>query len=248
MKIKSIYMPFILAIVFLVGIYGSSALGFWSAEEVKELTKIVSGEFEGMPDPEDIRGSYSFGDLYDAFDIDPLIMAKAFGIESDDPAAIKAKDLELFYPDLPDDTEIGTGAIKIFVSIYTGLPYVGEDDLPRSAVDVLMSDGKWSDELTIAYEGRIIELPSAEIVTVEVQEEKAESEAIAEEDHEEVVVGEIKGKTTVTDLLDWGLTIEQVEVIFGFEVANNNMVIRDICNDNGLSFGDVKVEILALLP
>lgn len=246
MRFKTVYIPLALALVFLVGIYGSTALGVWSAEETKEPIKIASGEFEGMPDPEDIRGSYTFGDIGDAFDMDPSIIAEAFGIETDEPEKVKAKDLELFYPDLGEEVEIGTGAIKTFVSLYTGIPYVGEDGIPLQAVTILKDEGKWNDELEVLYQGLIVELPKAQQdVTIEEKETIEES---AVEEHEEVVVGEVKGKTTVADLIDWGLTMEQVEEVLGMEVGNINMVIRDICNDNGLSFGEVKTELAALVP
>lgn len=237
-KVKTSYVPVILAAVFVVGIAGSNLIGIWAAEEERTPVKIAQGEFEGLPDPEDIRGSYSFGDLEEAFDVPAEVTAEAFGIRVDDPSIIKAKDLELFYPDLGDDVEIGTGAIKTFISLYTGIPYVGEDGLPQNAVAVLEREGKWSDELAAEYDGRIVVLPESEEVTMTVPDKPEDG---TDEEHEETVIGEIKGKTTVAELIEWGMTLEEVEEVIGVEVPNVNMTVRDICNNNGISFGEKKL-------
>lgn len=241
MTIKMTYLPFVFAAILAIGIFASGELGLWDESETKEPAKFTSGTFEGMPNPEDIRGSFSFGDIEAAFGVEASLIAEAFGIATEAPALIKAKDLEGFYPNLDEGVEIGTGAIKAFVSIYTELPYVGEDGIPSTAVDVLKREGKWNEAYEELYSGMIIDLQNVEASTSANSVEEVEKSVPAEEEHE-TPVGEIKGKTTVEDLIDWGLTLEEIEAVLGIEVPNTNMVIRDLCTANGLEFGEIKVE------
>ena len=44
-------------------------MGSWQTESNKQPKKFETGEFEGMPNPEDIRGSYYFSDIENAFNI-----------------------------------------------------------------------------------------------------------------------------------------------------------------------------------
>lgn len=65
-------------------------------------------------------------------------MANAFGLPADvDPSTFKNKDLETIYAD--QELEIGTGSVRMFVALYTGLPYeyVEEPYLLDEAVQIL---------------------------------------------------------------------------------------------------------------
>lgn len=137
MKINSKTLLTSFVLILVVGIAGAKLTGLWITESTKEPVKFSEGEFEGQYDPEDIRGSYTFCDIEDAFGIKAELIAEAFNIETDDPCSVKAKDLETVYGYLDEDTEIGTGAIKMFVAFYTGLPYGDIEYLPSTAVDVL---------------------------------------------------------------------------------------------------------------
>jgi hypothetical protein len=82
---------------------------------------IREGEFAGMPNPLDIRGSYTWDDVAGLLTFDVELALKAFG--ASDPTT-KVNTLESIYGEasLPEGTEIGTDAVRLFVSLLTGLP------------------------------------------------------------------------------------------------------------------------------
>jgi hypothetical protein len=124
------------------GIAISMAAGYWKTESTKEPVKIKEGEFAGLPNPADVRGSYTWDDVAKAFAIPVEKVLEAFG--ATDPAQ-KANSLEAKYAGtLPEGVEIGTGSVRLFAALYTGLPYEADEGtvLPASAITVLRADGK----------------------------------------------------------------------------------------------------------
>lgn len=236
---RSKWIALSLIIIIFGGIYVSKEAGLWDTEVSKTPTKFVTGENQGANDPEAIRGSYTFAEIETHYGVPAEVLATAFSITSDNPAIIACKDLEALYTNLPDGVEIGTGSVKQYVSIYTGLPYLGDDVLPLSAKESLDALGLWSSDLDI-------ELISLEKLTYSLEDK-------VEEGHEEVdygdegVITELKGKTTVAEVLSTGVTLEEIEAVLGVEIGNNNLAIRDICTNNGLQFGEIKIEINNLI-
>jgi hypothetical protein len=124
------------------GIALSMAAGYWKTESTKEPVKIKEGEFAGLPNPADVRGSYTWADVATAFAIPVDKVLEAFG--ATDPAQ-KANSLEAKYAGtLPEGLEIGTGSVRLFAALYTGLPYEADEGtvLPTSAITVLRAEGK----------------------------------------------------------------------------------------------------------
>ena len=241
MRLNTRLTAILFAVVLFGGIGIANASGLWVTESTKEPALIQEGEFAGMSDPADIRGSYSFEDVAASFDITAEVLAEAFGIETDNPEGVLCKDLEGIYPAEDEDLEIGTGSVRQFVAIYTGLPYDGDDGFPSTAIRVLRREDKWTEELETLLADRIVELgPSPYAGTASETAQPSQ-----EEDHEETIG--VKGKTTVAETLEWGLTLEQVEDIMGVKVDNQNMTIRDICSQNGVSFSEVKTALNELL-
>ena len=59
---------------------------------------------------------------------------------------------------------------------------------------------------------------------------------------------EIKGKTTMGELLTYGLTKEQFQEITGIEMPDNSGVgLRDFVTENGLEMGTIKTQIIEAL-
>lgn len=253
MKLNNQWLVIAIFVIVFGGIFIFDSFGMWQTESSKEVTKISEGKFAGEGNPEDIRGSYSFNDINDNFDIDPAILAKAFNIETSDPGSIKAKDLETLYSELGDDMEIGTGAVKQFVASYKGLPYEGEDYILSSTITVLNDAGKWNDELASQFVNLIIEVDELNkvsfdnIVSPDSNSENSQESNLSSESSDHVEEIGIKGKTTVSDAISYGITLEQIEEVLGVEVTNKNMLIRDICEQNGLGFSTVKAELASLL-
>jgi hypothetical protein len=245
MRIRSFGILIAILIIVFGGIYSFKGLGLWQTESTKEPQKFESGLFEGQPMPDDIRGSYSFGDIEAAYGVQAATLAKAFNMDSNQPKDIKAKDLESVYDELEEGVEIGTGSVKLFVSLYTGLPYEGDDYILDTAVTILKADGKWSDLLEAELSGRILTLREAQKSEVISSSAEAEDSATDESDHEEEIG--IKGKTTVNDAIAYGISKEVIEEILGIEVENDNMLIRDLCEQNEISFSVVKEQLNTLL-
>lgn len=135
-----------LAIISIVTIFGgiglSSILGWWRTTTDKEPVLIRSGEFAGLPDPGDIRGSYTWADVSKAFGIPEAGILAAFGSSS---ATDKANSLEETWGALlPEGLTFGMDSVRNFVALYTGLPFtvpVGVI-LPVTAIAVLRAEGK----------------------------------------------------------------------------------------------------------
>lgn len=214
-------------------------------ESTKEPSKFTSGDFEGKPNPEDIRGSYSFSDIENAFGVEASLIAAAFGIQTEDPGSVKAKDIEEIYDGVGEEIEIGTGSVKKFVSLFTGLPYEGDDFLPQTAVEILKAEGKWDKKMEEALNGYFLEgdLIIGEIVLDMNEKEETSLDLGNESSIEHTEEIGIKGKSTVADAVSYGIPLEDIEAVLGFQVQNENMLIRDLCEQNGLSFGTIKEQL-----
>ncbi|MBN2853444.1 MAG: hypothetical protein JXQ23_11980 [Clostridia bacterium] len=232
MKINSKIIAVVIAVIMVGGIILSDALGFWETETVKQPNKLVSGEY----DAEDIRGSYTFLDIENSFDITSETLAQAFGIVTENPDEVAVNSFESIFTNLGEDIEIGTSSVAFFVALYTDTPFTVYAYLPQSAYDLLISENRLSSERAEILKDYIV---PTELVYYD-------NLTITEETEEEEEIG-VKGKTTYNDLLDYGLTSEEIDPILGGAVSVKGMLIRDICTDRGLSFSVVKEQINALL-
>ena len=95
MNLTSKPLAIIVMVLMFGGIFFSSAMGWWATESTKEPITFTDGEFAGEANPADIRGSYTFGDIANSFDVTPEILAQAFGITEGDPAVFAIKELEV---------------------------------------------------------------------------------------------------------------------------------------------------------
>ena len=235
MKLQSGAIAIIVTGAFIVGIGISMLTGWWRTEGTRIPVKFTSGEHAGDYNPADIRGSYTFQDISDAFDVPVAELARAFGITSlENPAAFQLKELEEMY-EATAAGEVGTDAARYFVALYTGLPYEPEDTtlLPSPAVSVL-SD-RVSEEVLAVLRGRTLSLSTVR-----------GGDAVETEEHT-TEVGVVKGKTTFGELMDWGLSEEQVKKALGFPIGRNGESVRDACVSNNVEFKDVKEALQALL-
>jgi len=232
MKIKAIHVGIIIVVIMVAGIFIANSMGYWQTEKIKQPNKLVSGEY----DAEDIRGSYAFQDISNAFDITVDTLAKAFGLNSENPETIKLNFLESVFINLDDDVEIGTSSVAFFVALYTDTPYTVYSYIPRFAYNILIEENK--------IDKQIIE----EILPYIVDTEYIDVDNFIsdkEEDHEEVIA--VNGKTTYNILVDYGIKAEDINKVLNGEVTNKSLLIRDICTERGLSFSVVKEQLNALL-
>ena len=250
-RLKPFHVAVIVPVVFVVGIGGSMLLNWWITESTKLPRSFSSGEFAGEYNPADIRGSYSFADIESAFGIPVDVLAQAFGVtDTLDPSGFQAKSLEEMYVVQPDGGEVGTDALRYFVSLYTGLPYLPEEStrLPSPAVGVL-SERLSTADLAVVRQ-RIV--PIGDLLSLVEEhgavEEPAATEAttvVADEHAEDGLV--VNGTTTFGVLLDWGLSREQIEEVLGGEMGSRLEKVRDYATEQGVEFSTLKSAFQALL-
>lgn len=233
----------------------SDAFGYWATESSKTPAVIESGEFAGEADPADIRGSFSFGDLEAAFDIKVEVLAEAFGVNVAEAEGFQLKSLETIYEALAEaGTEVGTGSVRYFVALYTGLPYELTEAvyLPQPAVDLLIEEGKVVGEAVEALKAIGVEIPEAALGNIEVEgavESTGEpAGATGEPEGEAVAEGLlIKGQTTFRDVLDANVTEAEIESVIGEEMPNPLTGIKTYCTEEDLSFETVKTALQTLV-
>ena len=241
-RIKTTTLGLVILAAMFGGIAISMAAGYWKTESTKEPVKIKEGEFAGLPNPADIRGSYTWADVAKAFAIPVEKVLEAFG--ATDPTQ-KANSLEAKYAGtLPEGLEIGTGSVRLFAALYTGLPYEADEGtvLPASAIPVLRADGKADkariDEAAAKAISGTTAAPAAAAPAAAPAPAKAAPAvpaaapapapaaqakpvtpsttvaAAAAQEHTPVT-GTVVGKTTFGDLASWGYDMKKVEAILG---------------------------------
>jgi hypothetical protein len=251
MKMNSKILGILILVLIFGGILGSSILGWWQTTGSRVPQKIETGDHAGAYNPADIRGSYSFGDVSNSFDISVETLARAFAVPTEvDPTIFQVKELETIYADLGDDVEVGTDSVRLFVAYYTGLPHVPEETtvLLRPAVNILKNQADLSADQIAYLDAHIIDL-TTETEMDHVPQGNPQGEPKADSDQEEVEHDEaemkVRGQTSFAELLDWGVPTESIAAIIGGELPNRLMLVRDYCTENGLQFGQIKTELQA---
>ena len=253
MKIKNWHMGLVVLIVIFGGIAMTMAFNLWktegggggqgSGDSMVPVTFKV-GEFAGEYNPADIRGSYSFGNISELFEIPLAELGTAFGLEAiENLAYFGCGDLEAAYANLEEDVEIGTGSVKVFVALYTGLPYTLADDeyLPQSAVELLKAKATLTEDQIAFLDTHSVDISGLQIV----EPSTVTGEDTPTEEHEESTERIVKGNTTFKDVLDWGIPEEEIEAIIGGELPATGMTIRDFAIQEGLDFDHIKAPLQA---
>lgn len=240
MKIRSPQLA-ILSVVFIFGgILISMLAGLWQSESSKIPAAYTSGEYAGEYNPADIRGSYSFGDIASAFDVPAEVLIEAFGFDGyDRPAAMQVKLFEEIYGEI-DGLEVGTDSMRLFVALYLSRPYTPEEGtgLPARAVELLLQEEKIGQE-------KAAELKAGMVVDIsgKIPESAEAAVQAAEEAEEEESDTTIKGNTTFRDLVEWGLSREEIEEVIGMPPGEPTQAMRDFFMEQGVEFSTVKDEL-----
>jgi len=241
MKIKTWHMGLIVLIVIFGGIGGTMAFNLWNTEGGQGIggsrvpVTFQVGEFAGEYNPADIRGSYSFGYICELFEIPLTELGTAFSLGAiENLANFRCKDLKATYANLEEDVEIGTGSVKVFVALYTGLPITLSDDehLPQSAVEILKAKAILTEDQVAFLDTHSVDISGIQIV---------EPDTVHEESTERI----IQGKTTFKEVLYWGIPEEEIEAIIGEKIPATGMTIRDFANQKGLEFSTIKATLQA---
>lgn len=233
MKINTLTMGIIILLLIFGGISTTLAMDLWSTTSDKTPAKIKEGYAAGSYNPADIRGSYTFNEVADAFEIDLGVMFEAFNIPSDtDGNEIKTKDLENLYEG--SEAEIGNESVQLFVALYKNLPIELDGTyITKNAAKLILQENS---QLT-GEQKNYIETHSVDL-TIVSQTDEIDSDNISE--GTETVERIINGSSTFQNVLDAGVTKEQIEIVINSEMPPTNQTVKNYCIEKGLSFSDIK--------
>jgi hypothetical protein len=253
MAIKSKFLGGLVLVVMFGGIMLTSVLGLWNTGTSKEPSLIIGGEAAGKPNPADIRGSYSFGDIEKGFGVPVKDMKTAFRLpEETDGATFQVKGLETLYEaEAAAGKEIGADSMRLFVADYAGLPFTISSDiyLPAAAVEMLKARGSLTAEQVQYLNAHSIAGESGAAPAVETgttPASKADSSAPAVVKTEPPADAKvISGSTTFQQVLDWGVPQSAIEAVIGGAMPDPSGVIKDYITGKGLEFFSYKQKLQA---
>lgn len=236
MKSNHLFISIAIVVIIFGTIIATSALGIWQTTSSKIPAKYQNGVAKGEYNPDDIRGSYTFGDISDIFNIPLDDLGNAFAVENKNNfSAFQCKNLEEIYlVSKNSGKEVGTNSVRVFVALYKGLPIELDTTtyFPETAEEILLNTGKLTDKQKAFVNSHL------------VKPEKSSDSHIVEESESS---GFIKGKTTFKEILALGVKKEDIEALLNVEISDTSVVIKDFCSENGLEFSTVKADIQILI-
>ena len=268
MRITPRWMAVLVVSILFGGILLSIALGEWTTKSTKEPLKFSEGDYAGEYNPADIRGSYTFGDISELFDIPLEDLAVAFRVSEPDVAAVSVKTLEEKFVDLGVD--LGTSSVRLFVALYTGLPFdlSGEDTyLLKEATELLKQKASLTPEQLAYLESHTVDettglaTPAIQVATQPADDTPESTLEIAPtggagnpgggtgtpDPEHTPEANKVGGKTTFQNLVDWGVKQEDIEKVIGQDLPAANLIIKDWATSQGLTFSSLKDQLQALV-
>lgn len=256
MKLNSFTLAALILVIMFGGISFSAAMNWWQTETTKIPATFTGGEAAGQYNPADIRGSYTFGDVSQLFNIPLADLQTAFRIPTEqDPAGFTLKSLETVASGLP--VEVGTASVRLFVALYQGLPYdllTGEETyLFPEAVKILQMQGRMNPDQAAYLESHIVPATPAETepqadsggetprLAVTQVAPYYQTSSVLTPTARIPSENTITGQTTFQDLLDWGIPQEAIEAIIGDKMPSPQVIIKDFVTGKGLEFSSIKV-------
>jgi len=244
MKIKTIPLAGVVLAVFSFGIAGVFALGYWVAESKKSPAKIESSPLAGQNNPADIQGSYTFGDVEDAFGVPSSILAEAFDLMDRPAAEVKAGDLETAYTGKTGAMELGTDSVRLFVAAWLGIPFEPEPTTALTArAAAILQERRLHPATAALVQSRVV-TADAGFGTLSAAAPSEEAAPIAPISFSPPAAREVRGNTTFGALFEWGLSRAQVkEVLGGRNPGPATETVRNYCIDTGVEFSVIRVRL-----
>lgn len=236
MKIKSIHILLAITIIIGGGILLASELDLYNTTRTRSPRKTIEGAY----DISDMRGSHTLEEIEKYYQLPASSVIKAFGLRPDtNPNFFQLKDMkEIFKPVELEGEEyiVETDTVKVFASLYLKIPFVSNETfyLPGKTVNYLIESDKLTGEEKEYWQGHTFKL------------EYLDSKYLTASEFSKIVVEEaegfkVTGRTTIQELLDFGVTEEKFEEIIGFKVPDNkSILVRDFVINKGLEFGEIK--------
>lgn len=246
------------ALIFLIlfgGIAFTTAMSWWQTTSSKTPVQYADGEAAGQYNPADIRGSYTFGEISNLFEIPLVDLQRAFQIpDGTNPAEFQVKSLEDQFAGLP--FEIGTSSVRLFVAYYKGLPFDITDEiyLPLEAVEILEKSGQLTAEQVGYLEAHTVRLTQPGATSEQTTQPEAlstptpsQTEVTPASSESTAPERTITGKTTFKDLLDWGVNQEAIEQVLGDAMPQPSMALKDYFTAQGEEFSTFRADLQALV-
>jgi hypothetical protein len=226
MKTKAFILIFAAALAIFGIVY------YYQTEESHGEDRLLSSEKLDSLDATSISGSTNLQDIIDIYEIDEDDMRSAFLLEdSINLYNFETKDLESYYTNIDESIDLGNEAVQAFVALYKGLDYyISEIYLPESAISLLISLNKLNADQIAHFETYTVSNIETDLTALSVEEDEG-----------------VSGNTTLQDLINSGLTLEQLEEIGGTKIEDTNIYLKDYAEENGLSYGFVKDQVNILL-
>ncbi len=203
------------------------------SEEAQILEKL-STEVTEVHDINEIRGSFTLTELENIYKVPAGAFIESFLLDkSTNTSIFRLRDLKELYNSYEiDGTEyhVETDMVKVFVSLYTGIPYISHETfyLPETAVNYLLDNNRLSSAVENYWKEHTFDLASLKI------NESAAAPI-------EIKTFSLTGNTTVADLLSMGMDEEMFQGIVGAKVPEDKRItIRNFLVQHGLGFDDVK--------
>ncbi len=258
-RLKTVPLAIIAVTILFGGIMVAKSVGYYATTSSRQPAKFSTGELAGLPDPADIRGSYTWLDVEKAFGVPAKEAAAAFSAPGHalDPAG-RVSELETIYAEiLPEGLEIGTGAVRLFVSLYTGLPMEAEEGsvLPEAALALLAARPGMNLETLrrFAVPGSAdISAPAVVATTPFTAPAMGTGTAAGSGSGGGNGSGSgsgraVVGKTTFGDLYSWGLSEAQVEAATGFKPGLKSQTVREAAAAVGIEFSTIRTTLQILV-
>lgn len=134
MKISNGKMALVIVVIFFGGIIFANSMGLWKTEGGKIR--------KSSTNTADIKGSSTFKDIGESFDIPVEDLCKAFQVPAIEAGDFKCKELETKYSNL-EGKEIGTDSVRLFVAFYKGMEFdlSGDIYIPETAALIIREHG-----------------------------------------------------------------------------------------------------------
>ena len=237
MKLKPSVLGLIVVVMMFGGIWLTDLMGRWNTGTSKEPSLITSGDAAGKPNPADIRGSYTFGDINKGYGVPVDDLQKAFRLPAGtDAVAFQVKGLESLYTaEFTSGKEIGADSVRYFVALYAGLPLNVTTDIwmPIDAVSLLKQRGSLKAEQIKYLEAHSVgDATAANSVPVNSNIPTPSAAKTEPATADKIVTG----STTFQQLLDWGVSQATIESIIGGSLPERSSAVKAYITQKGLEF------------
>jgi hypothetical protein len=256
MRITHLHVLIIVIIIIGGGILGTTQIGLFDTSRSIQPSKL--DESTNDYNVADIRGSFTLTEIEQYYQVPSGAIIEAFSLDKEiSPTTFQLKDLKEIYQLVEIEGEmyeVETDTVKVFVSLYSGIPYVSEETthLPKQAVEYLINEDKLTEEGQNYWINHTFDLlPIKQEITDTPVEEEADSDYQEIKPPTEEISNEpirIVGKATIAEILAMGIDEETFQEITGLVIPEDRDInIRDYASSFGIDFGEIKGELETFL-